>query len=240
MTFKVLRTEGVGLGPRLLFAIGCCFDWSKWLFDGDFVLIFARKERYLMTQSSTESAVLTRISEIVGPIVSDLGLDLYDLEFVSGIVRIVVDTKAGLIGENGRPAGVDLEKIGLLTRLVSREFDQSEPVPGRYTLEVTSPGLERNLREPRHFTRELNKEVSVRLTAPLGASGERRIHGLLVSADDKQIVVRKQDGAEVAIDYVAIDRAKTVFEMKTTSKKDARHSNRTNGKHVNKSEAKAS
>lgn len=193
-----------------------------------------------MTQSSTESAVLTRISEIVVPIVSDLGLDLYDLEFVSGIVRIVVDTKAGLIGENGRPAGVDLEKIGLLTRLVSREFDQSEPVPGRYTLEVTSPGLERNLREPRHFNRELNKEVSVRLTAPLEASGERRIHGLLVSADDKQIVVRKQDGAEVVIDYVAIDRAKTVFEMKTTSKKDARHSNRTNGKHVNKSEAKAS
>ena len=99
-----------------------------------------------MTQNTTESAVLTRISEIVTPIVSDLGLDLYDLEFVSGIVRIVVDTKSGVVGENGRPAGVDLEKIGLLTRLVSREFDHSEPVPGRYTLEVTSPGLERNLR----------------------------------------------------------------------------------------------
>ena len=118
-----------------------------------------------MTQTTTQSAVLTRISEIVTPIVSDLGLDLYDLEFVSGTVRIVVDTKPGLIGENGKPAGVDLEKIGLLTRLVSREFDHTEPVPGRYTLEVTSPGLERNLRLPRHFEREINKVVSVRLTS---------------------------------------------------------------------------
>ena len=84
--------------------------------------------------SAGESAVVTRIGELVTPIVSDLGLDLYDLEFVSGVVRVVVDSKAGLVGENGQPAGVDLEKIGLLTRLVSREFDHSEPVPGRYTL----------------------------------------------------------------------------------------------------------
>jgi ribosome maturation factor RimP len=224
MTFKVLRTEGVGLGPRLLFSIGCRFGSPKRLFDGDFVLIIERKERYLMTQNTTESSVLTRISEIVTPIVSDLGLDLYDLEFVSGIVRVVVDTKPGLIGENGKPAGVDLEKIGLLTRLVSREFDHTEPVPGRYTLEVTSPGLERNLRLPRHFEREINKVVSVRLTAPHEATGERRVHGVLAGADDKQIVVRKEDGAEVAIKHVEIDRAKTVFELATTSKEDARHS----------------
>ncbi len=190
----------------------------------------------------TESAVLTRISEIVTPIVSDLGLDLYDLEFVSGIVRIVVDTKSGVVGENGRPAGVDLEKIGLLTRLVSREFDHSEPVPGRYTLEVTSPGLERNLRTPHHFVREVNKVVSVRLTAPLEATGERRVHGVLVSADNKQIVVRKEDGVEVAIDYLAVDRAKTVFEWKPTSKQEARHSKKkfSKDKFVKTTEAKAS
>ena len=195
-----------------------------------------------MTQTTTQSAVLTRISEIVTPIVSDLGLDLYDLEFVSGIVRVVVDTKPGVVGENGKPAGVDLEQIGLLTRLVSREFDHSEPVPGRYTLEVTSPGLERNLRLPRHFEREINKVVSVRLTAPLEATGERRVHGVLMSADDKQIVVRNQDGVEVAIKYVAIDRAKTVFEFVATSKQDARRSKKKNSKDKfeNTTEAKAS
>ena len=194
-----------------------------------------------MATSSIESAgmnvIVTRISELVTPIVSDLGLDLYDLEFNSGVVRVVVDTKPGLLGEDGQPAGVNLEKIGVLTRLISKEFDHSEPVPGRYTLEVTSPGLERNLRLPRHYMRELNKVVSVRLTAPHETTGERRVQGVLVAADDREITVRTSAGVEVKVNYVAIDRARTVFEWKTTSKEEARHSKK---KVVNTTEAKAS
>ncbi|TRZ79461.1 MAG: ribosome maturation factor RimP [Actinobacteria bacterium] len=194
-----------------------------------------------MATSSNESAgtnvIVTRISELVTPIVSDLGLDLYDLEFNSGVVRVVVDTKPGLLGEDGQPAGVDLEKIGVLTRLISKEFDHSEPVPGRYTLEVTSPGLERNLRLPRHFVREVNKVISVRLTAPLENSNERRVQGLLVSADDRQITVRNASDVEIAINYSMIDRARTVFEWKPTSKEEARHSKK---KFATTTEAKAS
>ena len=164
-----------------------------------------------------ESAIVTRINSLVAPIVSDLGLELYDLEFVSGVVRIVVDTPPGQSG------AVDLEKIGLLTRLISREFDHAEPVPGRYTLEVTSPGLERNLRLPRHYIRELNKVVSVRLTTPLeSAGGERRVHGVLASADEREITVRDASDLEIKISYEQIDRARTVFEWKSTSKQDAR------------------
>ena len=186
------------------------------------------------------SVILTRISEIVAPIVSDLGLDLYDLEFVSGVVRVVVDTKPGTLGENGRPAGIDLEKIGLLTRLISKEFDHAEPVPGRYTLEVTSPGLERNLRLPRHYIREVNKEVSVRLTAPLESGGERRIQGVLVAADEREITVRNASDFEIKISYVTIDRARTVFKVETRSKEDARHSKNSKHKLANTTEAKAS
>ncbi len=194
-----------------------------------------------MATSSNEIAgsnvIVTRISELVMPIVSDLGLDLYDLEFVSGVVRVVVDTKSGLKGEDGQPAGVDLEKIGVLTRLISKEFDHSEPVPGRYTLEVTSPGLERNLRLPRHYIREVNKVISVRLTAPLENSNERRVQGLLVSADDHEIIVRNASDVEIAINYAMIDRARTVFEWKPTSKEEARHSKK---KFATTTEAKAS
>ncbi len=194
-----------------------------------------------MATSSIESAgmnvIVTRISELVTPIVSDLGLDLYDLEFNSGVVRVVVDTKPGLLGEDGQPAGVNLEKIGVLTRLISKEFDHSEPVPGRYTLEVTSPGLERNLRLPRHYVREVNKVISVRLTAPLENSNERRVQGLLVSADDREITVRNASDVEIAINYSMIDRARTVFEWKPTSKEEARHSKK---KFATTTEAKAS
>ena len=197
-----------------------------------------------MTQSAGESvganAIVTRISELVTPIVIDLGLDLYDLEFVSGVVRVVVDTQPGMLGENGKPAGIDLEKIGLLTRLISKEFDHSEPVPGRYTLEVTSPGLERNLRLPRHYIREVNKVVSVRLTAPLETGGERRIQGVLVGADDREITVRNASDVEIKISYSTIDRARTVFKFETTSKEDARHSKNSKHKFGNTTEAKAS
>ena len=132
--------------------------------------------------SSQTSPVVDRVTSLVAPIVTDLGLDLYDIEYTGGIVRIVVDTQPG--GQ----AGVSLENIALITRLVSREFDHSDPIPGRYTLEVTSPGLERTLRLPRHFVREVGKTIAVRLSSAL--DGQRRIQGDLVSASEDTIVVR--------------------------------------------------
>lgn len=162
--------------------------------------------------SSQTSPVVDRVTSLVTPIVTDLGLDLYDIEYTGGIVRIVVDTQPG------GPAGVSLENIALITRLVSREFDHSDPVPGRYTLEVTSPGLERTLRLPRHFVREVGKTIAVRLSSAL--DGQRRIQGDLVSATEDTIVVRLSDNAltEVTIPLSIVERAKTVFQWGPTPK----------------------
>ena len=160
--------------------------------------------------SSQTSPVVDRVTSLVAPIVTDLGLDLYDIEYTGGIVRIVVDTQPG--GQ----AGVSLENIALITRLVSREFDHSDPIPGRYTLEVTSPGLERTL--PRHFVREVGKTIAVRLSSAL--DGQRRIQGDLVSASEDTIVVRLTDNAltEVTIPLSIVERAKTVFQWGPTPK----------------------
>ena len=106
---------------------------------------------------STADTVVNRVRALASPIVADLGLEIYDLEMVSGVLRLSIDTPTG------GPAGVTLDNIALVSRLVSRELDHNDPMPGRYTLEVTSPGLERTLRTPQHFQRELNKVVSVRL-----------------------------------------------------------------------------
>jgi len=157
----------------------------------------------------SDNSTLERVRSLVAPIVADLKLDLYDLEFRGGTLRVTIDTPAG------SPGGVDLEQIALTTRLISREFDHHDPIPGRYTLEVTSPGLERSLRTAAHFQREVGKTVNVRLR---GAGGDaRRVQGVLVSADDHQIGVRpeptKADPAPevrlIALD--TIDRARTVF-----------------------------
>ncbi len=162
--------------------------------------------------SSQTSPVVDRVTSLVAPIVTDLGLDLYDIEYTGGIVRIVVDTQPG------GPTGVSLENIALITRLVSREFDHSDPIPGRYTLEVTSPGLERTLRLPRHFVREVGKTIAVRLSSAL--DGQRRIQGDLVSASEDIIVVRLADNAltEVTIPLSIVERAKTVFQWGPTPK----------------------
>lgn len=152
--------------------------------------------------TTSDGPVVERVRGLVAPIVADLGLDLYDCEFAGGTLRIAIDTPPGSEG------GVDLDTIALATRLVSRELDHTDPVPGRYTLEVTSPGLERSLRLPEHFQREIGKSVTLRLRELV--EGRRRLQGELVHADDHGIRVRVDD-VDLAITYPQIDRARTVF-----------------------------
>ena len=157
-----------------------------------------------------ESPVLARIRAVVAPIVADLGLDLYDLEFGAGLLKITVDTPPG------SPGGVDVDQLTRCTRLVNREFEHSDPVPGNYTLEVSSPGLERNLRIPRHFEREIGKTVAVRLRDVV--AGERRVSGVLVAADAAGFTVRLDDLSDRTIPYDQLDRARTVFVWEAAPK----------------------
>jgi len=130
--------------------------------------------------------VVQAVTALVEPILVDLGLELYDLEFTGGTLKVTIDTPAG------GPAGVDIDR------------------PGRYVLEVTSPGLERILRTPAHFRRETGKTVNVRLAAPL--EGRRRVNGDLLEASDTEIAVRlAETGETVRVPISAIERAKTVF-----------------------------
>ena len=122
---------------------------------------------------------LERVQELVAPIAADLGLDLYDIERRSNVVRITIDTPPG------SEAGINLDVLSLATRLMSRELDHEDPISGAYTLEVTSPGLERPLRSPAHFQREIGKDITVRLAGHAVTNGEaRRLDGRLIAADE--------------------------------------------------------
>jgi ribosome maturation factor RimP len=164
----------------------------------------------------TENSSMERVRNLVAPIIRDLHLDLYDLEFRGGTLRVTIDTPAG------SPGGVNLEQIALATRLISRDFDHHDPIAGHYTLEVTSPGLERTLRLPAHYQRELGKVVAVRLRDTAGAN--RRFQGVLVAATDADFTVRLDelhaDGTfvERTVPFGLVDRAKTVFEWGPTPK----------------------
>ncbi len=145
------------------------------------------------------TTVADRVAAIVAPAVESLGLDLYDVEHTGSAVRVLVD----------RPGGVDLEAITSATRALSRALDEADPIEGRYTLEVSSPGLERPLRRPEHFAAAVGAEVSVK-TRP-GVEGERRLAGVLTAAGDSWVTVRLADGTERTVDHADIEKARTTF-----------------------------
>src|SRR4030095_6856623 len=151
-------------------------------------------------------SVADRVRDLVLPLLDDRHLDLYDVEMQGPVLRVVVDNPAGSGG------GLDLDVLADATRAVSRALDEADPITGRYTLEVTSPGLERTLRRPEHFERAVGETVKIRTVD--GVSDERRVEGQLVSADDSGVVVRTgaaEDGTAVEqrLAYDDIDRART-------------------------------
>jgi ribosome maturation factor RimP len=154
----------------------------------------------------TDTPMIQKVRALVDPIAADLELEIYDIEQRGGTLRVTLDTRAGT------PGSVDMEQLSLATRLISRELDHADPVPGRYTLEVTSPGVERTLRTPAHFQREVGKTVNVRL-ANVDAE-QRRLEGLLIAADERTATIRVEVAGE-AVDHTfdidSIDRARTVF-----------------------------
>lgn len=139
-------------------------------------------------------AIVEEVRALVGEPLARAGVELVDVELVGATLRIYVD----------RPGGIDLDAISAATQLVSGLLDDADPMPGRYVLEVSSPGVERPLRTPAQFRRAVGSRVAVR-THP-SVDGPRRIEGTLDAADDDGIVV---DGR--ALSYADIERARTVF-----------------------------
>ena len=151
-----------------------------------------------------------RVRALIEPPLTAQGVEIFDITYGGSRLLVTVD----------RPGGVDLDTVSAATEVVSAALDLHDPVPDeRYTLEVSSPGLERPLRTPEHFRRYLGTTVAVKAAA--GVEGERRFQGRLAAADDDGITV---DGRTLA--YGQIERARTVFEWgpaprPTTKKKKA-------------------
>ena len=146
------------------------------------------------------------VEALVRPVVESSGLELWDVSFHGeggrSILRISVD----------RVPGVDLDTIAEVSERLSRRLDLEDFGPRGYTLEVSSPGLERPLRTPRHFERSVGRRVKVKTTEPIDGS---KVHeGALVSADAEAIVIASE-GGELRVPYAGIASARTVFEWGT-------------------------
>jgi ribosome maturation factor RimP len=159
-------------------------------------------------------STLDRVRAIVEPLAAEAGLSLYDIEFNKGLLRVTVEG----------PPDTDLDHLARLSRTISHAFDEDDPVAGRYTLEVSSPGLERTLRRPEHFAGALGELIAVK-TQP-GVEGDRRFRGVLIEADADGVAVRlepapsessdresneDEDSAVRRLAHDDIARATTVF-----------------------------
>ena len=135
-----------------------------------------------MTESEYGGPVVTRIVALAQPILDDLGLTLYDCEHAGGTLIITLDKRRdagpGSDGPGSAAPRVLLDELSLFTRLLSRELDHDDPMPGRYTLEVSSPGLERRLRRPDHYAGAIGEAVAIRLVREI--DGTRRLNGTLI------------------------------------------------------------
>jgi ribosome maturation factor RimP len=137
---------------------------------------------------------------VLRPVVEGAGLELFDVELRSGVLLVTVD----------RAGGVDLAALTEANRVVSAVLDERDPIPGRYTLEVSSPGVERTLRTPAHFAKAIGETVSVK-TRPQ-VPGERRVRGRLVVSDDHGFEIAEDGSSEPRrLAYADVDRVRTVF-----------------------------
>ena len=123
-----------------------------------------------------------RAHAVVDPIIEELELELVDLVYAGGRLKIVID----------HPDGLGTEVLTKATRMISHEIDLQEPINGAFTLEVSSPGVERQLRTPPHYTRSIGEQIAVKLKP--NAENLRRVKGELTSADDDGITLSNDDG----------------------------------------------
>jgi len=135
---------------------------------------------------------------LLQPVVEGLGYVLWDLEYVAGrgsaLLRLYIDA----------PAGITLDDCERVSRAVSGRLDEADPLPGHYTLEVSSPGLDRPLRTAAHFAAYAGEPVYVELAQALG--GRRRFKGRLVAAGEDSVEV-EVDGQRHVLPIAAIRRA---------------------------------
>ncbi len=144
------------------------------------------------------------VAAAVEPVVAALGLELYDAEFASGTLNVVV-TKAG---------GVDLDALTKANRTISEWLDANEPIASRYTLDVSSPGLERRLRTPAHFHGAVGELVTLRELR--GGEPTRRLEGTLLGANETSLTIDDNDLGSLSVNLDRIERARTVFAWGAT------------------------
>jgi ribosome maturation factor RimP len=149
-----------------------------------------------------------QLRELLAPVVAGLGYQLWELEYTprsgGGLLRLYIDTA----GDS--PGGIGLDDCERVSRVVSDTLDAADPIPGQYTLEVSSPGLDRVLRTREHFERFAGERVRLEMMQPV--EGRKRFSGRLLGVGASDITLELENG-RISLPIDDIHRARLAPDM---------------------------
>src|ERR1044071_8887637 len=145
-----------------------------------------------------------QLRELLAPVVAGLGYQLWELEFLprsgGGLLRIYIDSSNG----------ISLDDCERVSRAVSETLDAADPIPAQYTLEVSSPGLDRVLRTREHFERFAGERVKLEMMQPV--EGRKRFSGRLLGVGEREITL-ELESRRINLPIDDIHRARLAPDM---------------------------
>ncbi len=145
---------------------------------------------------------VSRVTELVAPFAKQLGLKIWDVRFVKEgtdwYLRIFID----------KDEGVSIDDCVDLTHAITKTLDEADPISQSYTLEVSSPGIERELVTDRHFEKYIGSPVMLRLIRPIDKV--RDFNAVLKAYNNGEITFTLENGEELTVNkketsYVKLD-----------------------------------
>ena len=147
-----------------------------------------------------------KVTELLEPTINELGYMLWDVEYVKEgaewFLRITLDNEEG-ININ------DCEKVHMAINPI---LDEADPIEGSYRLEVSSPGIERDLKNPMHYNACIGWDVEAKLYTAV--DGRKTVKGVLAAYDEeKGIFTIDENGVEVTLEKGLVSKLKTVYDF---------------------------
>ena len=148
------------------------------------------------------------VRALIEPVVVAQGFGLWDIEWTGASLRVFIECPTQL---DDPLAGVTLDNCVRVSRALSSALDEADLIPGAYNLEVSSPGLDRPLRTPSDFKRQLGRLAKCKLHEA-AADGQMALRGTLLAATDDAITM-EVDGKKFEVALSNVREAKLVFEL---------------------------
>lgn len=191
-------------------------EWAKPTLSVLFGPVCAAAARALRTGKATmaKKKITDLIGEIAAGFLQENGLELYHTEFVKEgrdwFLRVYID-KADPVGPDGQEVYVSTDDCERVSRWLSEELDRLDPIEQNYYLEVSSPGMDRQLLTQRHYEKYAGRLVEVKLYK--GVDGKKVYEGILQGLTDGSVVIRTEDGQEMMfpLEQVAKTNLAVVF-----------------------------